>query len=88
MLMLSVAEYVVRRGLTQDNELIIGPDKIKMKRPTQRSIYKIFFAVHIRVICYPDKSWERGFVHPLNDSLEKVLKYLQIPENTFIRGSN
>jgi hypothetical protein len=88
MLMLSVAEYVVRRGLTHDNDEIIGPGKIKMKRPTQRAIYEIFFAVRIRVICHPDKPWERSFVHPLNDSLKKVMKYLQIPENTFIRGSN
>lgn len=88
MLMLSIAEYVVRRGLTHDNDLIIGPGKIKMKRPTQRAIYEMFFAVRIRVICHPDKPWERSFVHPLNDSLKKVLTYLRIPENTFVRGSN
>lgn len=57
-----------------------------MKRPAQRVIYETFYAVRIRVICYPNKPWERNFVHPLNDSLKKVLKYLQIPENTFIRG--
>lgn len=88
MLMLSVAEYVVRKGLAQDNDLILGPGKIKMKRPTQRAIYEIFFAVRIRVICYPDKPWERSFVHPLNDSIKKVFHYLQVPENTFISGSS
>ena len=88
MLMLSVAEYVVRRGLAQDNDLIIGPGKIKMKKPTQRAIYEIFFAVRIRVICYPDKPWERSFVHPLNDSIKKVFHYLKVPENTFISGSS
>jgi len=88
MLMLSVAEYVVRRGLTQDNDQIIGPGKIKMKRPTQRAIYDIFYSVRIRVICHPDKPWERSFANPLKDSIKKVLKYLQIPENTFIRGSS
>lgn len=88
MLMLSLAEYVVRRGLSQDNDQIIGPGKIKMKKPTQRSIYRIFHAVYIRVIRYPDKPWERSYACPLNNSLKKILHYLNIPENAFIRGSN
>jgi transposase len=87
-LMLSLAEYVVRRGLSQDKDYIIGPGNIKMKRPTQRAIYDIFYAVRIRVICYSDRPWERSFAKPLNDSLKKVLKYLGIPEKTFIRGSS
>ena len=86
-LMLSLAEYVVRRGLSQDGDHIIGPANVKMKRPTQRAIYDIFYAVRIRVICYPDRPWERSFASPLNESLKKVLKYLSIPENTFIKGS-
>ena len=85
-LMLSLAEYVVRRGLSQDGDHIIGPGNVKMKRPTQRAIYDIFYAVRIRVICYPDRPWERSFSRPLNDSLKKVLKYLNIAEKTFIRG--
>jgi len=88
MLILSVAEHVVRRGLSKDNEQVIGPGKIKMKRPTQRAIYEMFFDVHVRVICYPDKPWERSFASPLNESLKKILKYLQIPENTFIKGAS
>ena len=83
--MLSLAEYVVRRRLSQDGDHIIGPGNVKMKRPTQRAIYDIFYAVRIRVICYPDKPWVRSFANPLTDSLKKVLKYLQIPESTFIK---
>lgn len=86
-LILSLAEYVVRRGLKEDNDMIIGPGKRKMKRPTQRAIYDIFYAVRIRLVRYPDKPWERSFANPLNSSLKKVLKYLDIPENTFIMGS-
>ncbi len=40
-LILSLAEYVVRRGLSQDGDHIIGPANVKMKRPTQRAIYII-----------------------------------------------
>ncbi len=86
MLILSLAEYVVRRGLQEDNEIIIGPNKVKMKRPTQRAIYDIFYSVRIRLVRYSDRPWERSFVKPLNDSLKKVLKYLHIPEDTFIQG--
>jgi transposase len=86
MLILSVAEHVVRRGLSKDNEQVIGSGKIKMKKPTQRAIYEMFFDVHIRVICHPNKPWERSYASPLNDSLKKILGYLKIPENTFIKG--
>lgn len=55
MLMLSIAEYVVRRGLAHDNDLIIGSGKINMKKPTQRAIFKIFYSARIRVICHLDK---------------------------------
>lgn len=87
-LMLSLAEYVVRRGLMQDDDYIIGPRKTKMNRPTQRVIYDVFYAVMIRVICYPDRPWERSYARPLNESIKKILKYLKIPDDTFIRGSN
>ena len=86
MLMLSLAEYVVRRGLQEDNDVILGPNKRKMKRPTQRVIYDIFYSVRIRIVRYPDKPWERTYAKPLNDSIKKVLKYLHIPEDTFIMG--
>ena len=85
--MLSIAEYVVRRGLAQEDDQIIGPGKIKMKKPTQRAIYDTFYSVRIRVICHPDKPWERSFAYPLKESIQKILNHLQIPENTFIRGS-
>lgn len=86
MLILSIAEYVVRRGLANDDDTVIGPGKIKMKRPTQRAIYDMFYDVFVRVIRHPDKPWERSYAAPLNESLKKVLKYLNITENTFIRG--
>jgi len=85
-LILSLAEFVVRRGLKEDNDMIIGPGKRKMKRPTQRAIYDIFYAVRIRLVRHPDRPWERSYANPLNSSLKKVMNYLNIPENTFIVG--
>lgn len=49
MLMLSVAEYVVRKGMKENNEIIIGPGKIKMKNPTLQAIYYVFYSVRVRV---------------------------------------
>jgi hypothetical protein len=74
MLILSLAEYVVRRGLQQDNDVIIDPENRKIKCPTQPMIYEIFFSVRIRLVRYPDIPWERSFADLLNDSLKKVLK--------------
>jgi len=88
MLILSIAEYVVRSGLAKDDDFIVGPGKIKMEKPTQRAIYETRFAVKIRVICHPDKPWERSYAHKLKDSLVKIMKYLKIPEDTYIRGSS
>ncbi|QUH26184.1 IS1634 family transposase [Serpentinicella alkaliphila] len=45
MLLLSVAEYLVRRGLENDKLTIVGPGKIKMDRPSLMAIYRIFFSV-------------------------------------------
>ena len=45
LMVLSIAEYVVRRELEKDNSFIIGPGKIKMTKPTLRAIYKVFHTV-------------------------------------------
>lgn len=88
MLILSVAEHVVRRELQKEGGIVIGPGNVKMKRPTQRAIYDMFYDVCIRVIKHPDKPWERSYVDPLNESLRIILKHLEIPKNTFIKGSS
>lgn len=51
----------VAGGLSQDGDYIIRPGNVKMKRPTQRAIYDIFYAVRIRVICYPDTPGKEAF---------------------------
>ncbi|MDN5299527.1 MAG: hypothetical protein PWP51_2080 [Clostridiales bacterium] len=45
MLMLSVADFVVRRGLKQDKKHIIGPGKVRMTRPSLMAIYQVFYSV-------------------------------------------
>jgi len=61
---LSVAEYVVRRRLKADDDFIIGPGKIKMKRPTMMAIYQIFYTVQTMVIHTPS-GIHRRYTRPL-----------------------
>jgi hypothetical protein len=42
MMILSVSECVVRRGLNNEKSLFIGPGQIKMKKTTLKSILEIF----------------------------------------------
>ena len=53
-MILSIAEYVVRRELEKENSFIIGPSKIKMAKPTLRAIYQVFHTVQIIKISTPD----------------------------------
>lgn len=85
MMILSVVEYVVRRELDNEKTLIIGPGGIKMKRPTLRSIVYIFQNVPVNVLKHGDIN-ERCFLNPLNDSQEKILRYLGLDENIFVKG--
>ena len=50
LMILSVAEHVVRRGLKNDADYIIGPGKIKMNTPTLKAIYGVFYSVQINSI--------------------------------------
>ncbi len=85
-LLLSVAEYVVRREMKKNGETIVGLGKQKVSRPTLFAIYYIFFTV--RVNLYENEGCiERRLARPLHDNVKTVLKHLGIPEDTFTRGS-
>lgn len=85
LMVLSVAEHVVRRGLKADNDFIIGPGKVKMTSPTMQAIYYLFYAVQTSRVMVGSQP-QRGFNKPLQENLKKILKYLGIPETIFIRG--
>ena len=86
-LMLSVAEHVVRQGMKENNEIIIGPGKVKMKNPTLQAIYSIFYSVRVRVNQLPDGKTVRQLAQPLRDNVLIVLKHLGISKETFIKGT-
>lgn len=85
MVILSVAEHVVRRELAKEKEIIIGPGKVKMARPSLIAIYRIFYSVTTVSILLSGQR-QRGFTKPLAPNVKKVLECLEIPESIYIRG--
>jgi transposase len=86
MLLLSVAEFVVRRELAKDKAIVIGPGKVKMSRPSLIAIYRIFFSVVTSTVMV-NGIRHRGYNEPIMENVRIVMKYLGIPEDIFIRGS-
>lgn len=81
-MMLSIMEQVVRKGLKEENDTVIGTgDKLKTK-PTQLMILRIFYSVLYLVIISNGKTVRR-LLTPLNDSQAKIIRYLEISESTF-----
>lgn len=82
MMVLSVAEQVVRAGLKKEKAFIIGPGQLKMTRPTLNSILEVFDKVPMKVFT-SDGRKQRIIGRPFNDSQSKILRYLLIPEEVF-----
>ena len=82
---LSIAEYVVRRGLEEDNDYIIGPGKIKMKRPTSNAIYQVFYTIQTMQI-KTKTGTQRKLTRPLDENIKKIFKHLDICEDTLVNG--
>lgn len=78
MMVLSVVERVVRREMQAEDAIVIGPGKIKMKRPTLRAIVDIFGYALVNRYFYEGQV-SRSLLEPLSDSQAKILRYLGIP---------
>jgi transposase len=87
MLLLSVAEFVVRRELARDKKIIIGPGKKVMARPSMIAIYRVFYSVATASVVIGNTR-QRGLSKPLKDNVSTILRYLGIPENIYYRGSS
>lgn len=83
LMILSVMEHVVRRELKKENEIILGPGKIKMTRPSLKAIMGIFEYVPVILVREKEKC-RRLLQKPLKDSQLKILKYLGLDEGIFI----
>lgn len=84
LMVLSVAEHVVREGLKADHAFIIDPGKVKMTKPSLHAIYSVFYSVNTVKVMVGMEA-HRGFGQPLKENVQKIMKYLGIPQDIFIR---
>ena len=74
MMILSVAEYVVRRGMKAEGATIIGPAGTKMKQPSLVAILGVFnTGLGVKVISFEGKKY-RTLARPISESHKKLLK--------------
>jgi len=81
-MILSVMEQVVRTGLKEENETVVGTGKKIKTQPTQLMILRIFCGVLYQVYISNGKTIRR-LLTPLNSCQAKIIRYLGIPESTF-----
>lgn len=83
MMVLSIAEYVVRRELKATGKKIIGPGGVKMSQPTLWAILLIFsVGIGVKVLSINGKKY-RSLARPLKDNHKRILECLSIPESIF-----
>jgi Transposase len=85
-MILSVMEQVVRKGLKEENETVVGTGKKIKKQPTQLMILRIFYNILYQYYIDNGKTVRR-LLEPLNDSQAKIVRYLGIPESAFAWNS-
>jgi len=81
LMILTIAEKVIRDGLKKKNELVYGIDRRKLKRPTLTAILQIM--ERIRVITYKVNGKTKRQIRNLDDSCRKIIDFLGLSENSF-----
>jgi len=83
MMLLSVAEYVVRREMKAKGDKILGPGKVKMTQPTLWAILEVFnVGIGVKIYSLNGKK-HRCLARPLKENHKKLLECLDINENIF-----
>lgn len=87
MLLLSIAEFVVRRELARENRTIVGPGKKVLDNPSMIAVYRVFYSV-VTTSVMLDGMMYRGLHKPLKDNVDTILRYLGIPKDIYYRGTS
>lgn len=85
MMILSVLENVVRTGMKENEEELVGPGKVKMKKPSMIAILRLFENVAVKRFEIDGITY-RMFSVELNYSQKIILKYLNLNEEIFLKG--
>jgi transposase len=88
LMILTIAEKVVRKGLKKTDDLVIGIDRRKLKQPTLDSILQIIDRV--RTVTYKVGGKTYREIRELDDSCKKIIGFLRLKESCFAwnGGSN
>lgn len=81
LMILTIAEKVVRNDLEKNDDLVYGIDRRKLKKPTLKAILQIID--RIRVITYKINGKTYREIRELDDSCKKIIKSLGLNENHF-----
>jgi len=81
LMILTIAEKVVRNNLKKNNDLVIGIDNRKLKQPTLTAVLQIINRV--RIISYKIDGKIHRKTKRLDDSCQKIIKALGLSESCF-----
>lgn len=87
MMILSVAEYVVRREMKAKGTKILGPGKVKMSQPTLWAILEVFNVGIAVKVYFLNGEKHRCLARPLKENHKKLLECLNIDESIFYWNS-
>jgi transposase len=82
LMIMSVAETVVRQGLKAENETVVGTGGFIKKQPTLLMIFRIFENVLYQCISLNGVKI-RKLLKPLNACQQKIMRYLKLSDNIF-----
>jgi len=81
LMLLTIAELVVRENLKKTDDLVYGIDRRKLTRPTLTAIMQIM--ERIRVVTYTENGKPRRVLRTLDESCRKIIEFLGFTENDF-----
>lgn len=85
-MMLSVMEQVVRKGLKEEKTTVVGTGRMIKTQPTQVMILRIFYNILYQCY-YENKKRIRRLLTPLDDSQAKIIRYLGLDASIFAWNS-
>ncbi len=85
LMILTVAERVVRDNLKKDQAVLLGTEKRKIKAPTFNVILKIMDRVRTIKYVYNGKTVRE--IRNIDESSQRIIKYLGLPESCFAWNS-
>ncbi|NMA50091.1 MAG: IS1634 family transposase, partial [Tissierellia bacterium] len=81
LMMMTVAEKVVRDELKSRGDVLYGIENRKLKKPSLENVLKIMNRV--RVVTYLDSGKVFRKIINIDESCKKIIKFLKIPESCF-----